>query len=113
MGPQFELIRDRFKEALFVRSKNRFPMPELHMLYDGDSMSRRFTSLLAPSHADTEEQQIANFPDLSKLSEDAIMRLRYKFRFYDASSDASFRSWFWSVSSATNASREDGMSLCE
>jgi hypothetical protein len=106
-------MREEFKEFLLKRSKNRFPMPELHMLYDGDSMSRRFTARLAPSHADPEDQQMAHFPALSSLSEEALERLRSKFKFYDASADASFRKWFWSISSATNESRNEGMSLCD
>lgn len=88
-------------------------MPEIHMLFDGDSMSRRFTTRLAPSHADSPDQQLANFPQLSTLSPAALESLRSRFRFYDAASDASFRKWFWSVSSATHASRDDGVSLCE
>ena len=88
-------------------------MPEIHMLYDGDSMSRRFTTRLAPSHADKADQQLANFPQLAELSAAELSNLRERFTFYDASSDASFHKWFWSVASATNASREDGMSLCE
>lgn len=88
-------------------------MPEIHMLFDGDSMSRRFTTRLAPSHADKADQQLANFPELSHLPEGALEKLRERFNFYDSASDASFHKWFWSVASATNASREDGMSLCE
>lgn len=88
-------------------------MPEIHMLFDGDSMSRRFTTRLAPSHADKPDQQLANFPKLADLSPDVLEALRARFDFYDAASDASFHKWFWSVASATNASREDGMSLCE
>lgn len=88
-------------------------MPEVHLLFDGDSMSRRFTTRLAPSHADSPEQQLLNFPELSSLSSSAIESLRSRFEFYDAASDASFRTWFWSVSNATHSSREDGMSLCE
>ena len=76
-------------------------------------MSRRFTTRLAPSHADSPEQQLVNFPQLSTLSSSAMSRLRSRFEFYDAASDASFRTWFWSVSNATHSSREDGMSLCE
>jgi hypothetical protein len=76
-------------------------------------MSRRFTTRLAPSHADSPEQQLLNFPELSSLSSSAIESLRSRFEFYDAASDASFRTWFWSVSNATHSSREDGMSLCE
>lgn len=88
-------------------------MPELHLLYDGDSMSRRFTARLAPTHPDSEDHQIANFLALSTLPEQALEKLRSKFKFYDSSSDASFHAWFWNVSSATNASRDEGLSLCE
>jgi hypothetical protein len=76
-------------------------------------MSRRFTARLAPSHADSEENQLVHFAALSTLKPEALQRLRTKFRFYDSNSDASFRTWFWNVASATNVSREEGMSLCE
>jgi len=95
------------------KAKDRFPMPEIHMLFDGDSMSRRFTTRLAPSHADSKDHQLANFPELATLSAEALENVRSRFQFYDAAADASFRKWFWSVSSATHASREDCMSLCE
>eukprot|EP00934_Nitzschia_sp_Nitz4_P008799 Nitzschia sp. Nitz4//scaffold301_size22573//4197//6998//NITZ4_008550-RA/size22573-processed-gene-0.17-mRNA-1//1//CDS//3329547004//8789//frame0 len=110
---EFDEYRENFKNILAQKALNRFPLPEIHMLSDGDSMSRRFTTRLAPSHADSQDHQLANFPELSALSEEVLERLRGRFKFYDASSDASFRAWFWGVSSATNASREDGMSLCE
>ena len=88
-------------------------MPELHVLAEGDSMGRRFTSRLAPSHADPPDHQIAHFPLLETLPTQELEAVRQKFRFYDASSDASFRTWFWSVASATSVSRKDGLSLCE
>lgn len=88
-------------------------MPKLEMLMDGDSMSRRFTSELAPLHADEEEHQLANFAELENLSDKALESVRSRFEFYEESADASFRKWFWNVSSATNVSRDDGMSLCE
>ena len=88
-------------------------MPELHELKDGDSMSRRFTARMAPSHADPIDNQIVQFPALSTLKPEALKDLRSKFKFYDSKSDASFRTWFWSVASASNTSRMDGMSLCE
>ena len=98
---------------LKTKAANRFPMPEIHMLFEGDSMSRRFTTRLAPSHADQEEHQLVHFPELATLSKDSLANLRAKFPFYDESSDASFHSWFWSVASATNESKNDGVSLCE
>jgi hypothetical protein len=110
---EFDEIRERFKDFLLERSKYRFPMPELHNLSEGDSMSRRFTARLAPSHADPEDHQISHFPALASLSPEELEMLRKKFRFYDSSSDASFRTWFWGVASATNASKKEGLSLCE
>ncbi|KAI2488714.1 hypothetical protein MHU86_25768 [Fragilaria crotonensis] len=109
----YDPIRERCKEFLLERSKTRFPMPRLHMLSEGDSMSRRFTSRLAPTHADPPEQQIAHFPQLASLSPEEIAGLRDKFRFYEESTDASFRRWFWSVASASSNARYEGMSLCD
>jgi len=113
LEPKYDSIRQDFKTFLQERSKNRFPMPKLHMLKEGDSMSRRFTSRLSPSHADPPEQQLAHFPALSTLSADELTALRSKFRFYDPVTDPSFRSWFWGVASATSSSKDVGLSLCE
>eukprot|EP00533_Pseudo-nitzschia_delicatissima_P000494 CAMPEP_0116085742 /NCGR_PEP_ID=MMETSP0327-20121206/4484_1 /TAXON_ID=44447 /ORGANISM="Pseudo-nitzschia delicatissima, Strain B596" /LENGTH=926 /DNA_ID=CAMNT_0003576747 /DNA_START=93 /DNA_END=2873 /DNA_ORIENTATION=- len=110
---RYDGIREKFKSHLLDVTKDRFPMPVLHELNDGDSMSRRFTSRLAPSHADPIDNQIANFPLLSTLKPAALDELRSKFKFYDSRSDESFRTWFWSVASASNNSKMEGTSLCE
>jgi hypothetical protein len=109
----YDPIREKCREFLLARSKTRFPMPRLHMLSEGDSMSRRFTSRLAPSHADPPDQQIAHFPELASLTPEEISAVRDKFRFYEESTDASFRRWFWSIASASSNARYEGMSLCE
>lgn len=104
--------RDYLRQWLEERTKDRFPAPQLHMLTESDSMSRRFTSLLAPSHADPVDHQIAHFPQLSRLSADELTQLRAKFRFHDPEADPSFRQWFWDVSSASSTGGS-GVSLCE
>jgi len=111
--PRYDGIRQNFEDFLVERSIDRFPAPELHVLVDGDSMCRRFTTRLAPSHSDPDEHQLLHFPALSTLTPDQLRDLRSKFMFYSPENDPSFRKWFWSVSSASNASREDGRSLCE
>jgi hypothetical protein len=113
VGPEYDGIRRQCKEFLLERSKNRFPMPHFHTLAEGDSMSRRFTARLAPSHADPEDHQMVHFPALSDLSGAELTALREKFIFYDEATDNSFRRWFWNVSSATSNAREEGLSLCE
>lgn len=113
LSAEYDNIRKEFEEFLLHRSKDRFPMPKLHILSEGDSMSRRFTSRLAPSHADPPEHQLAHFPTLSSLSPEELSALRDKFRFYDPDVDPSFRSWFWKVASAASASKDEGISLCE
>lgn len=113
LGSRYDGIREKFKTQLLKASENRFPMPEIFEIDDGDSMSRRFTARLEPSHADSMDNQIVHFPELSSLTSEALEKLRSKFRFYDSKSDASFRAWFWSVASASNSSRLDGVSLCE
>ena len=113
LQPEYNAIREEFKQFLLERSVNRFPMPRLHLVSEGESMSRRFTSRLSPSHADPPEQQLAHFPALSSLSADELLSLRSKFRFYDPATDPSFRGWFWGVASAASSSKELGLSLCE
>jgi hypothetical protein len=111
-GSEFDAVRNHCEEFLLERSRNRFPMPHLYSLAEGDSMSRRFTARLAPSHADPVEQQMVHFPALAGLSPSELSALREKFRFYDASADASFRRWFWGVASASSSAGDEGVSLC-
>ena len=112
-GPEYDSVRERAKEFLVDRAAGRFPMPQLHVLSEGDSMSRRFTAILAPAHGDPLEHQLTHFPALASLSNDERARLISKFKFYDASIDASFRKWFWNVASAVSSSKVTGVSLCE
>lgn len=88
-------------------------MPILHIVSENDSMSRRFTSLLAPSHTDPVDYQIVHFPMLESLSSEELSRLGSKFRFHDPETDPSFRRWFWDVTSAAQIVDATGMSLCE
>ena len=76
-------------------------------------MSRRFTAILAPSHDDPVEHQVANFPGLSQLTPDELSAVHDRFRFYDPEADPSFRRWFWDVAGATSDSKDYGMSLCD
>lgn len=113
LDPQFDGAREQLKNFLLDRSRNRFPLPVLHMLNENDSMSRRFTALLSPSHFDPVDHQLSNFPALGQLSMEELTSLQSKFKFYDPDTDASFRNWFWSVSSASSTSKDEGVSLCE
>jgi len=113
LDERFDEVREYMKDFLLQRSRNRFPMPTLHLLSENDSMSRRFTALLAPSHGDPVEHQLANFPALGSLSPSELTQLQSKFKFYDPETDASFRSWFWGVASPTSACKDEGVSLCD
>ncbi|KAL7575763.1 hypothetical protein ACA910_003093 [Epithemia clementina (nom. ined.)] len=106
-------LREACKTFLMNRSEFRFPMPQLHIVKENDSMSRRFTTLLAPTHGDPIEHSLTTFPALARLSAQELEAVRAKFKFYDPESDPSFRSWFWSVVSATSKSKDRGISLCE
>lgn len=112
-APNVERAKEYCQQFLGTRALQRFPMPDMHLLVDGDSMSRRFTALLSPSHGDPTEHGLAHFPGLSSLPPEELAALQSKFQFYDASTDPSFRSWFWSISSATSNSKDEGWSLCE
>jgi hypothetical protein len=76
-------------------------------------MSRRFTSLLGPSHGDPVEHQLAHFHALTRLTPTELAKLHSRFRFYDPESDPSFRKWFWNVASAASTCGTVGISLCE
>lgn len=113
LGTEYDNVREALKKFLLERSQNRFPMPTLYMLSEGESMSRRFTALLAPLHGDPVEHQLANFPALGSLSPTELSDLRSQFKFYDPETDASFRNWFWAVASASSSCKDEGISLCD
>lgn len=113
LDPKYDVIRERLKFFLKARSKNRFPQPSFYMLTETDSMSRRFTSLLAPSHGDPVEHQLAHFHALTYFSRDELAKLHLRFRFYDPDADPSFRKWFWEVASAASTLGTEGVSLCD
>ena len=110
---EFDCIREKLHDFLRARARNRFPQPSMYMLNESDSMSRRFTSLLAPSHGDPVEHQVAHFNALTNLSQDELKKLHDRFRFYEPDSDPSFRKWFWEVASAANTQDTNGVSLCD
>jgi hypothetical protein len=110
---EYDAVRNHFKGFLAERNKDRFPVPALHVMNEDESMCRRFIALLAPSHADPVEHQLAYFPLLANLSSAQLASLQSKVKFYDSTTDSSFRNWFWSVSSASSQSKGDGVSLCD
>jgi hypothetical protein len=73
--------------------------------------------MLAPSHNDPLDHQLALFPALAALTPEEVSRLRSKFRFHDPAVDPSFHQWFWDTASAANISSRKGdkagISLCE
>ena len=85
----------------------------MYILNETDSMSRRFTSLLAPSHGDLIEHQVEHYHELANLSKEELTKLNLRFRFYDPEEDPSFRKWFWEVASAASTLGTDGVSLCD
>lgn len=110
----FEGVMDCIKSFALHRAQDRFPSPQIHYLQEGNSMSRRLTARLAPSHKDPQEQQIALCPALACLSEIELETLRNKFRWHDTTGDdISFRRWFWDVASASAKLGTEGRSLCE
>jgi hypothetical protein len=110
---EYSNAKEYCQQFLEARSEHRFPVPDMHILADGDSMSRRFTAFLSPSHGDPVEHSLAHFPGLTSLPPNELTSLRSKFQFYDASTDPSFRSWFWGITRATSTSKDEGWSLCE
>lgn len=110
---QYDIIRRQMRKFLDDRSAGRFPMPNFHSLTEGDSMSRRFVALLAPSHGDPAEHQVAHYQALTNLTEGERKQLNDKFQFYDSEVDPSFRKWFWEVASASSGGSGNGVSLCD
>jgi hypothetical protein len=110
LNATFECIKAFVRE----RCEGRFPSPQVHVLREGESMSRKLTSRLVPSHKDPPEQQTALFPALASLPSKNLEGLRGKFRYHDsAGDDSSFRKWFWDVASASAEVSTLGRSLCE
>lgn len=119
-----ENIRQVCTNYLLEQTKHRFPCPRLYVVGEGDSMARRFTSRLSPTHLDPPEQQIAHFTNLNTLMEDELMHLRNKFYYFGTHSNngdgnnndqnnSSFRRWFWNVASASSKVSLEGVSLCQ
>lgn len=113
LGAAYNPMREVCRDHLLRISLGRFRKPHLHMLKEGDSMSRRLTARLAPAHGDPPEHQVAYFPALSRLDPEQLTALRAKFSFYDPNADPSFRRWFWQIASASSTARKEGCSLCE
>jgi hypothetical protein len=109
----FDSIRNECEESLREKAKGRFPSPTIHFLNENESMARRFSSRLVPSHGDKEADQFKNFPDLKTLSEDELKTLRSKFWMYDRDSDSTFLHWFAIVSNETEKMWRNENSLCE
>ena len=107
-------VMDRIKVFVHERCDGRFPAPQIHFLREGDSMSRKLTSRLVPSHKDPPEQQVALSPALTSLPSHKLEELRNKFRYHDSTGDdSSFRKWFWDVASASAEVSNVGRSLCK
>jgi len=114
LDTQYDGIRQHCQDFLLDRSKLRFPQPQLHVVHEGESMSRRFTTRLAPTHADPWDRVVVHFPALQSLTPMEKTSLLQKFVFHDEQSDdVSFRRWFWSVASAGSPAAQQGMSLCQ
>lgn len=109
----FDSLRIQCKLFLQERARSRFPSPTIFELKEGESMARRFSSRLIPSHGDTEDDQRKNFTALDSLTDAELQRLRTKFRFYDPRSDSSFVHWFAMVSNQSLKASREGRSLCE
>ena len=107
--PSHETLRDHCRNRLQESSKNRFPAPMTYAFNDGDSMARRLTSRLVPSHGDREEDWVANFPFLAT-------RAYNKDKFgicHESSSDRSFRRWYSLVANTKSKKWKNERSLCD
>ncbi len=113
LDSSYDVLRKDCMDFLLERSKDRFPAPTLYSLKEGESMARRFSSRLVPSHGDKEDDQIKNFPALQILSEDYLRRLRSKYRIYDPQSDDTFLHWFAKISNTNSSKWQQASSLCE
>ena len=111
LNSEHNILRDRCKYRVKESSKNRFPAPTLFTSKDGDSMARRFTSRLVPSHGDNVEDWVKNFPLLSTRRTTINDK---KFRMYDRSgADLSFTHWIDFVMNEKSKKWKHGTSLCE
>lgn len=94
---EHDILRKCCKDHIEQASVNRFPAPITFTFNEGDSMARRFTSRLVPSHGDKEEDWVKNL-----------------FRMYDkASGDLSFRHWIDFVTNVKSKKWQHGTSLCD
>jgi hypothetical protein len=131
---KYDAIRKETAQMLMDGAADRFPAPSLFTFGERDSVARKLTTRLVPSHVDPPAQQVAHLPALAQfLSLEKLEALRAKFSFHDShvnvhvnvndninihhqSSDPSFRQWFWKVvqGSANKTKREKATAtLCE
>lgn len=110
-SPIYNSLRGYCKDILKNSAKDRFPSPTIYCIEEGESMARRLTSRLVPSHGDSDEDQLRNFPELNNLSSADTQNLQSKFRYYDPKTDASFLHWYSKVSNLK--STQEAKSLCK
>lgn len=87
----FVVILERCNEHVHKMSMYRYPQPSVHMFKEGTSMARWIQCRLVPSHKDTFDEQVTNFPQLDELTEEDRKRLLSKFHKTD---DLSYLQWF-------------------
>ncbi|PRP79247.1 hypothetical protein PROFUN_13040 [Planoprotostelium fungivorum] len=86
-----EGILKRCDEYVESISRHRYPHPSSHSFKEGTSMARWIQCRLIPSHKDTTEEQLENFPQMDELTEEDRRRLLSKFHRTD---DLSYLQWF-------------------
>lgn len=111
MDHRFDKYREHCKSFLIHRSKGRFPTARMFIINEGDSMARRLTARLAPTHDDPMEILLSHNPQLGTLNPTEIQKIRDKFKFHD-SSDRSFFRWFWETVRDGSYAVQYGESLC-
>lgn len=90
-GIEYEVYRDVCRERAANMCKYRLPCAEVLVFEENTSQARWLECRLIPSHKDTNAEQLASFPQLSRLSDEGQALLRSKFTVTD---ELSFREYF-------------------
>ncbi|KAF3789123.1 transport protein SEC23-1 [Nymphaea thermarum] len=75
-------------------TEQRFPAPRILAFKEGSSQARYFVSRLIPAHKDPAYEQVARFPQLSRLTNEQRTKLKSSFLHVD---DLSFCEWMRSL----------------
>ena len=90
-GPAHDGVRAAVRAHALALARGRFPAPRVMQFREGASMARWLQARLVPTHQDSPQEQMVQFPALKTMAAQALAALRAKFTQTD---DMSFSKWY-------------------